>query len=76
MDKKDDKIVLYELGAKLLALRTARKLSQRQLADLADMTHTQIQKLETGQLDVQVTTLVKLLLALEVQPNDLLPTLQ
>ncbi|ASZ09879.1 helix-turn-helix domain-containing protein [Chitinophaga pendula] len=63
---------LIKFGQNLKSLREAKSLSQRALAALADMEHIQVGKIERGESDVRLSTVIKLMLALEVDANELL----
>ena len=52
--------------------RAKRKLSQRDLADLSGVSREYIARIELGQHDPTVSTLVKLAKALGVKPGVLL----
>lgn len=54
-----------DVGMRLRALRTAKGLSARRLADLADVTPAYLSRLETGQLSPTVGTLARLMKALD-----------
>lgn len=69
----DDKIVLVEFGNRLRQIRKAKGLSQRELAALADMENPHIAKIEAGQVDIRLSTVMKLIWVLQVNPNELLP---
>lgn len=59
----------------LKARRLALGLTQQQLADRAGMVYQQIQKLETGERDLEKMTLknaLSLAKALKVKPEDLI----
>lgn len=73
MPSKDDKIVLLELGRRLKNARENLGLTQRDLADLTDMDAGHIAKIELGQKDIQYTTILKFIWALQIEANDLFP---
>lgn len=60
--KKKD---LASFGAKLRRERTARGITQERLAELAELNTRTVQKIEAGQLNIVLTTLVRLKRALE-----------
>jgi len=68
-----DKIELQEFGQKIRNIRKEKGLSQRELAALAELEHKQILKIEKGESDIRLTTVLKLIWALEVEPNNILP---
>ena len=49
-----------------------RGLTQRQLSELSRVHQVSIHRIETGQLDPQLSTLRKLCAALRITPNQLL----
>ena len=52
--------VLQTLGANLRRERTARGITQEQLAERADLNPRTLQKIEAGDITILVTTLVRL----------------
>lgn len=67
-----------EWGARLQALRKARGLSQRALADLAsgppkNLSQSEINRLEAGSAQWEITQLLALCRALRVKPWELIP---
>jgi excisionase family DNA binding protein len=59
------------VGQRLRAIREQVGLSQQQLAEMADLTHEAISRLELGQTKPQVRTLRKLISALGIEPHKL-----
>lgn len=59
-----------DLGATLVALRNAQRLTQRELARLADIHHTQISRYESGVELPSSRTLLRLMEALAVTPKE------
>ncbi len=57
---------------RLRAVRERKALSQRELAALAGMTHTQISRIETGLSEPYPSTIRKLAKALGLEPSDLM----
>lgn len=72
MGNKDEKF-LKEFGKNLQKLRVAKGLSTRQLAYEADISHSSVGRLEAGLANPTMTTLVKLVEALDVDLNTLVP---
>ena len=68
-----EKAYLRRLGLHMRVLRTARELSQEELAELAGMDRTYVSRLERGQHNVTVLVLERLAAALEVTCGELLP---
>jgi len=70
---QDDRVYLEHLGLRLRVLRTARQLTQDQLADRAGLDRTYVSRLEHGQHNLTVLTLARLAHALDVPTKELLP---
>jgi len=70
--------IVYKLSSGMEPLtnlkewRERRGLSQRELSALTGVHQISIHRLETGQLDPQLSTLRKLCAALHITPNQLL----
>lgn len=60
------------LGANVRALRTERKLTQEQLADLCDLHRTYVGAIERGDRNVSLKNIVIIAQALNVEPSELL----
>ncbi|MGI6247613.1 MAG: cupin domain-containing protein [Pseudochelatococcus sp.] len=60
----------FDVGARLKALRTAAKLSQRQLAERAQVPHAQISIIEQNKSSPSISTLRKILGGLNVSMSD------
>lgn len=67
---KDDKV--KRLGANVRRIRTSRGLTQEKLAELADLHHRSIQKIEGGEMTILATTLYRLRDALKCSWEELL----
>lgn len=72
MGNKNEKF-LKEFGKNLQKLREARGLSTRQFAYEADISHSSVGRLEAGQANPTMTTLVKIAEALKVDLDTLVP---
>ena len=70
MGAKDDRY-LKDFGKNLQRLRKAKDLSTRDFADIADISHSSVGRLEAGLSNPTLTTLVKLAKALDVDLNTL-----
>lgn len=68
-----DRIELKEFGANLKSIRELKGLTLPQLAAISELDDKQIGKIEKGQRDIRLSTVIKLLWALEVDANDLFP---
>jgi transcriptional regulator with XRE-family HTH domain len=63
--------ILKNIGENLLKERKARKLSMRELAQLAEIEYSQIHKIEKGKLNCTVLTIIAIAEALEIPVSDL-----
>lgn len=61
-----------KLGENLRAVRTEKELTQEQVAERSGVQAGEISRIERGQRDPQVSTLLKLAKALKVPPGKLL----
>jgi transcriptional regulator with XRE-family HTH domain len=64
-------IDLVEFGQRLKRIRRAQGLTQEQLAEAADLNPRTVQKIEAGQMDILLTTLIRLKTALGCNPGEL-----
>ena len=70
MNKKDDLLIL---GDNIRLERLRKKWSQEYLADVAGLSQSQhISRIESGKVDMQVTTLFSILRALDCDLKDLI----
>ena len=60
------------LGERIAQTRKSKKLSQESLAELADITATNLSHIERGKIKTSIETLVAIANALNVTTNDLL----
>ena len=65
---------LDRFGANVRRERNARNLTQEKLAELADLNIRTVQKIEAGELNVLITTAIRLQRALKCTWDSLLPT--
>jgi len=65
---------LEAFGANVRRERTARGLTQNKLAELADISTRNLQKVEAGQINILFTTTVRLQLALGCPWKRLMPS--
>jgi transcriptional regulator with XRE-family HTH domain len=61
-----------QIGRRLAAHRTARGLSQEDLAGMAKLTVSQISRIENGKSDPKAGTLIRLATGLEIPVAELL----
>jgi transcriptional regulator with XRE-family HTH domain len=64
---------LRAFGANVRRVRTSRNLTQEKLAELVELNIRTIQKIEAGQINVLVTTVLRIQRALGCRWNRLLP---
>ena len=67
-----DKDILMQFGSHLKALRLAKNLTFRKMAVRCNIDYGDIQRYESGKINITLLTLVELSKALEVPPKDLL----
>lgn len=67
----NDKTYLKRLGQKVKALREAKGLSQEQLAEQMDTQHTQIGRIERGEVNSSINKLRKLATGLGISISEL-----
>jgi len=68
---KELHILQRQVGINLRKLRVEKHLTQEQLADIASMSARHIQKIERGELNITLRTIVRLCSALHVEPIKL-----
>ncbi len=66
------KELLLLFGKTLKKIRKDKGISYRELAQLCDVDHSQISKIEKGYVSIQITTLFELAKGLGVNAKDLL----
>ncbi len=59
-------------GETLARIRKEKNISYRQLAQLCDVDHSQISRIEKGKVSLQLITLFELAKGLEIEPMELL----
>ena len=67
-----DKEVLMQFGKHLKTLRLAKKLTYRKMALLCNIDYSDIQRFESGKINITLLTIFELAKALEVEPKELL----
>lgn len=68
MDNAQEK---RSLGSRIVAERTRRSITQRQLALMTGTSRSYLWKIETGAADVGIDVLIRIAKALDVQVRDL-----
>ena len=71
-NKKMENETLFKLGQRIRYERVKRKMSQEDLADLADLNFRSISYIECGKHDVKFLTLEKLAKAFDMEIADLI----
>jgi transcriptional regulator with XRE-family HTH domain len=67
-----DRMKFLELfGNQIKILRKERDLSLRQLAQLCDIDYSDISKIEKGQRNIQISTILELTRGLDIYPKEL-----
>ena len=64
---------LERFGANIRRERVSKNLTQERLAELADLNIRTVQKIEAGELNVLITTAIRLQRALKCTWDSLLP---
>ncbi len=65
--------ILIKFGRRVREERSKRKLSQEQLAELANMHRTYIGMIERAEKNITLINIEKIAKALKIPPNELLP---
>lgn len=61
-----ENVKYYDLLAKFRKIREAKGLTQEELADMADINRTTLSKIETGERNATVSTLLRLAQAMDM----------
>lgn len=64
---------LYILGQQLRKYRRAKGLSQEKLAEMLDISHITVGRIENGYQSVNILVFMKMLTIFEVDANDVFP---
>jgi transcriptional regulator with XRE-family HTH domain len=72
MGKAPEEEYLKKFGENLQNIRLAKGLSQRGLASLCTIDHSDISKIERGERNITILTILELASALEIKPRRLL----
>ncbi|MDQ6532120.1 helix-turn-helix transcriptional regulator [Flavobacterium sp. LHD-85] len=70
MERKENLKFLLSFGEKLYKFRKDKGFSYRKLAQMCNVDHSQISKIEKGQKSIQLKTVFDLARALNVHPKD------
>ena len=72
MVSDSDKEILIRFGKRLRSLRLSKNLTLRKMALLCNIEYADIQRYETGKVNITLLSLAELAKALEVEPKELL----
>jgi transcriptional regulator with XRE-family HTH domain len=61
-----------EFGRRIRVIREQKEWTQEDLADKSGLTSVQISRVERGAREIRLTTLLRLIAALETMPDNLL----
>jgi transcriptional regulator with XRE-family HTH domain len=70
---KSRSLWLKQLGDNIRRERLAKAISQQRLAEIADLNIRNVQRIEAGELDVLLTTVVRLTKALDCSLERIVP---
>lgn len=73
MTNENEKTELVELGANIEHIRKEKKWRLNYLAGITEIEVRQLRRIEKGLVDLKTTTLLKIIWALEINPNEILP---
>ena len=71
MIKKEDKKTLKAFGNNVRSIREKKNLSVRDVSYACSIDNSKISKIENGQINVTLTTILDLAKGLEVHPKEL-----
>ena len=66
-----EKSELIRIGETIYRLRKSRKMSQKELAELADISEVNLSRIESGVVSMNILTLVKIAKALSVTEGEI-----
>lgn len=70
---QEKRLQLIRFGANVRRERVARGLAQAKLAEMVDLNIRNLQKIEAGETNVLVTTVIRIRRALNCSATDLIP---
>jgi transcriptional regulator with XRE-family HTH domain len=70
--QKRNNVALKKFGKKVRAMRMLQNISQRQFAFDADIELSILKKIEKGEVNTGITTIISIASALDIPPKDLL----
>jgi putative transcriptional regulator len=68
-----DEAFIQQVGAKIREVRTQKDVTQEKLANEVGTSYSQVNRTELGKLNISISFLNKIALALGVDPKELLP---
>ena len=68
----EDNVRLLAIGQRIRSIRKNRKLTQGDLAKIADMKASNISEIENGKSQMHLLTFIKIIEALQVSADELL----
>ncbi len=71
-----DKQYLLKIGDNIRAVRKQRGYSQEEFADVAGFSRSYYTEIETGKRNISVLNLIKIIEALNVNPNEIIGTIK
>ena len=72
MIKDSQRDILVRFGKHIEKLRLEKNLSFREVAQRCDIDHANVKKIENGQLNIAVLTILELAKGLGVEPKELM----
>jgi DNA-binding XRE family transcriptional regulator len=75
-DRRVKTDALHQFGLRIRQLRLERKLSQEDLAELANLHRNYVSQIETGRRNVSLLNILKLAHGLNVKPTKLIETIR
>ena len=67
-----DKQLLLEIGDNIRKIRKERGYSQEEFADIAGFSRSYYTEIETGKRNISILNLIKIIEALNVDPNEII----
>jgi transcriptional regulator with XRE-family HTH domain len=71
-----DKTFLSSIGAKIKEIRMTKNMSQTKLAEMCNIEKANLSRIESGQTNITVLTLVKISKALDTPAAEILSVIQ
>ncbi|MFC1986094.1 helix-turn-helix domain-containing protein [Chloroflexota bacterium] len=71
-----DKQLLLKIGDNIRKVRKQRGYSQEEFADIAGFSRSYYTEIETGKRNISILNLIKIMEALNVNPNEIIGSLE